>query len=192
MSTPPPHSASSKLLIFLSKLLPKRFRKWFFFLLFFLRKILLKFKLTLFPRPRRQEAYIAEREEAWSKVEKLAIQSPHYHKLARPEVITAPMVFPRIEPMETVPERLNLPPREPQEVGPSVPEGVGPGVPEGAEPERQMEVGTSDIGGSSSVGEGGGAEGTTVTTEGGGEDVIHNVEEGEGVELNVQVDEVKS
>ena len=103
------------------------------------------------------------------------------------------MVFPRIEPMETVPERLNLPPREPQEVGPSVPEGVGPGVPEGAEPERQMEVGTSESGASSSpVGEGGGAEGTTVTTEGGGEGVIHNVEEGEQVELNVQVDEVKS
>ncbi|CAI8007058.1 Serine/threonine-protein phosphatase 2A 56 kDa regulatory subunit delta isoform [Geodia barretti] len=129
---------------------------------------------------KQQEAHIAEREEAWSQVEKLAIQSPHYHKLARPEVITAPMVFPRIEPMETVPERLNLPPREPQEVGPSIPEGVGPGVPEGAEPERQMEVGTSESGASSSpVGEGGGAEGTTVTTEGGGEGVIHNVEEGE-------------
>ena len=113
-------------------------------------------------------------------MEKLAIQSPHYHKLARPEAITAPMVFPRIEPMETLPERLNLPPREPQAVE------VGPGGAEGAEQERQMEVG----GGEGSVGVvEGGAEGTV--TEGGGEGVVHNVAEGEQVEVNVQVDEVR-
>ena len=90
----------------------------------------------------RQDAYIAEREEAWSKVEKLAIQSPHYHKLAHPEAITAKMVFPRMEPMETVPERQLLPQmlREPVAV---------------VERERQMEV----VGGGEGAGEGTGGEG---------------------------------
>ena len=97
--------------------------------------------------------------------------------------------------METVPERLNLPPREPQ--------GVGPSVAEGVEPERQMEVGMSDAGAPGGGGEGGGAEELTTVEGGGGggeggggegegEGVVHNVAEGEHVELNVQVDEVRT
>ena len=54
--------------------------------------------------PHRQEAHIAEREEAWSEVEKMAIQSRHYKILARPEAITAKMVFPRLEPMSKTPQ----------------------------------------------------------------------------------------
>ena len=144
----------------------------------------------------RQEAHIAEREEAWSKVEKLAIQNPHFQQLARPEVITAKMVFPRLEPMETVPERQPLPqmlrdpvmtiPPEQRErrlessAGRGV-ERVGGGGEEGVE----------RVGGGGEEGGGVGVSGGDGGEEGGGEAMIHNVGEGEEVELDVQVDDVR-
>ena len=183
---------------------------------FIVLSLSLSLSLSLCPR---QEAQIAEREEAWNRVEQLAIQSPDYQKLARPEVITAKMVFPRLEPMETLPERHHLPPTREEVVGVGPGMGVvgpgmgvagpgmgvvgpgmgvagpgmgvagpgmgmaGPGMGvAGAEPERQMEVGTS---------EGVGVvppEGMVAGEE--GESVIHNVGDGEQVELEVQVDEV--
>ena len=135
------------------------------------------------------------------------------------------MVFPRLEPMETLPERHHLPParEEVVGVGPGMGVvGVGPGMGvagpgmgvagpgmgvagpgmgmagpgmgmagpgmgvAGAEPERQMEVGTSEGVGVMPP------EGMVAGEEGGGEgeSVIHNVGDGEQVELEVQVDEV--
>ena len=132
-------------------------------------------------------------------MEKLAIQNPHFQQLARPEVITAKMVFPRLELMETVPERQPLPqmlrdpvmtiPPEQRErrlessAGRGV-ERVGGGGEGGVE---RVGGGGEEGGGVGVSGGDGGEEGAA----GGGEAMIHNVGEGEEVELDVQVDDVR-
>jgi len=46
------------------------------------------------------ESQIQEREEAWNRLEKLAVKNPQFSKLANPDAVTAKIHFPRPEPME--------------------------------------------------------------------------------------------
>lgn len=51
-----------------------------------------------------QEGQLREREEAWGRIEKLALQNPQFTKLSKPEMITRKFTFPRPEPLKEQPE----------------------------------------------------------------------------------------
>ncbi|XP_064403531.1 serine/threonine-protein phosphatase 2A 56 kDa regulatory subunit gamma isoform-like [Halichondria panicea] len=46
------------------------------------------------------EGHLRDREEAWNKIEKLALKNPQFIKLSRPEAITTKLNIPQPEPME--------------------------------------------------------------------------------------------